>query len=97
LDTVNLGRVRRNRVLLSSHCNGGYLIFNLGVKTRMKKLVSLLLCLLSAVAGLYAQSEVGGATLNGTITDPSGAAVAGARITAVDQGTGFARAAVSND
>jgi len=63
----------------------------------MKKLFSLWLCLLPAAAGLYAQSEVGGATLNGTITDPSGAAVAGAKVTAVDQGTGFARPAVSND
>src|SRR5882672_4379861 len=63
----------------------------------MKKLLSLLLCLLPAAAGLYAQSEVGGATLNGTITDPSGAAVAGAKVTAVEQGTGFARPAISND
>src|SRR5258708_21619844 len=62
----------------------------------MKKIFSLWLCLLPA-AGLYAQSEVGGATLNGTITDPSGAAVAGAKVTAVDQGTGFARRAISNE
>ena len=59
----------------------------------MKNFLLLLLCLLPTAAGLYAQSEVGGATLNGTITDPSGAAVAGARVTAVDQGTGFARPA----
>src|SRR5215831_14566854 len=63
----------------------------------MKKFFSPVLCLLLTTAGLYAQSEVGGATLNGTITDPSGAAVAGAKVTAVDQGTGFTRPAVSNE
>src|SRR5262245_39979578 len=62
-----------------------------------KNFFLLLLCLLAAAASLSAQSEVGGATLNGTITDPSGAAVAGAKVTAVDQGTGFTRPAVSND
>ncbi|MBM3814531.1 MAG: TonB-dependent receptor [Acidimicrobiia bacterium] len=49
----------------------------------------LAICLLAATA--FAQSEVGGATLNGTITDPSGAAVAGAKVTAVNQDTGLTR------
>src|SRR5437764_1250713 len=40
---------------------------------------------------VFAQSEVGSATLNGTITDPSGAAIAGAKVTATNTATGFTR------
>ena len=38
-----------------------------------------------------AQSEVGGATLNGTVMDPSGATVAAAKVTAINTNTGFSR------
>jgi outer membrane receptor protein involved in Fe transport len=44
--------------------------------------------LLSAAA--FAQ-EIGGATLNGTVTDPSGAAVPGAKVTATQTATGLKR------
>ncbi len=60
----------------------------------MLKTVSLFLCL-SGLA--FAQSEVGGSTLNGTVTDPTGAAVAGAAVRVIDPSTGFTRAATSND
>jgi outer membrane receptor protein involved in Fe transport len=54
-----------------------------------------LLSLLSAanlsVAVLQAQSEVGTATLNGTILDPSGSAVSAAKVSAKNQLTGFTR------
>lgn len=40
---------------------------------------------------LLAQAPVGAATLNGTVTDPSSAAVAGAKVTAVNPATGMTR------
>lgn len=46
---------------------------------------------------LLAQSEVGGANLSGTVTDPSGAAVVGAKVAAVNQATGFERATATNE
>lgn len=54
-----------------------------------------LLCLFACLAA--AQSEVGGSTLNGTVTDPSGAAVAGAAVRITDRATAFTRASISND
>jgi hypothetical protein len=45
--------------------------------------------LLSGVA--FAQAQIGGATLNGTVTDPSGAAVPAARVTATQTSTGLER------
>jgi hypothetical protein len=49
----------------------------------------LLLCV--AHANIRAQSEVGTAGINGTISDPSGAVVAGAKVTAKSTATGFIR------
>jgi len=46
---------------------------------------------------LLAQSEVGTAILGGTVTDPSGATVAGAKVTAVNQATGFTRTTETNE
>jgi len=46
---------------------------------------------------LFGQSEIGGANLNGTIVDPSGAAVVGARITATNANTGLARVTETNE
>src|SRR5689334_21840953 len=44
------------------------------------------------VAGsIFAQTEVGGAALNGTVTDPSRAAISGARIVITSTETGFSR------
>jgi len=39
----------------------------------------------------FAQSEVGGASLNGTVTDPSGAVIGAAKLTVLNTGTGLAR------
>ena len=46
----------------------------------------LLLGVLAFATGLFAQGERG--TLNGTVTDPSGAVVAGATVKAVNVGDG---------
>src|ERR1043166_3324727 len=62
-----------------------------------KNVFALLLSVFLSAVSLLAQSEVGGATLNGAITDPSSAAVAGAAVTAVDQRTGFTRSTISNE
>lgn len=42
---------------------------------------------------LLAQSQIGGATLNGTVTDPTGAVIAGAKVVATNPATGFTREA----
>ncbi len=51
--------------------------------------ITLVLCLLASFA--FAQSEIGGATLNGTVTDATGAAVPNAKVTVVDNATGLTR------
>jgi outer membrane receptor protein involved in Fe transport len=45
----------------------------------------------------YGQSQIGGATLNGTITDASGAVVTGAKVTATQTATGFTRTVESSN
>jgi outer membrane receptor protein involved in Fe transport len=45
---------------------------------------------------LLAQSEIGGATLSGTVRDPSGAAVPNAKVTAKQTSTGLTRVAQSS-
>ena len=61
----------------------------------LKKL--LFLCLMVCPAGfLFAQSEVGGATVNGAVTDPSGALIAGATVKLSSAATGFTRSTTSN-
>jgi outer membrane receptor protein involved in Fe transport len=56
---------------------------------------SILAIFLLAGVPLFAQSEVGTTGVNGTITDPSGAIVAGAKITATNAGTNFTRQTTS--
>ncbi len=58
------------------------------LKSMLQKLL-VLFCLCGA--SLFAQSEVGGATLNGTVLDASGASVAGAKVTVRNPATGFVR------
>ena len=41
----------------------------------------------------YGQSQIAGAILNGTVSDPSGAVVAGAKVTIIENATGFTRSA----
>src|SRR5215469_9777151 len=45
----------------------------------------------------WAQSEVGGATLNGAVLDPSGASVGGAKVKVTSAKTGLARDTISTD
>lgn len=59
-------------------------------------MLRIILCLGTALS-LYAQSEVGGASINGAVTDPSGAAVTGARVTAASKDTGFTRTVTTNE
>src|SRR5215470_10864433 len=56
----------------------------------MKTRLSLLLCLLLVSASLLAQTFRG--TILGTVTDPQGAVVAGAKVTAHNVNTGLERA-----
>lgn len=51
---------------------------------------AVLASILTVAAG-FGQSEIGGAALNGTVLDPSGAAIAGAKVTVKDSATGFTR------
>ncbi len=46
-------------------------------------------------SNVFAQSEVGTTSVNGTVSDPSGAAVADANVTARNNGTGFVRQGTS--
>src|SRR6266849_150576 len=60
-------------------------------QTNMRRLLSLFLLL--SVVGAYAQ--VNTATILGTVTDPTGAALADAKVTATNEETGFSRASQS--
>ena len=57
----------------------------------MRSLASLLISSLLLSSSAYSQSEIGGATLNGAVTDSSGAAIAGAKVTAQNRDTGLER------
>ncbi|HET8550803.1 MAG TPA: TonB-dependent receptor, partial [Bryobacteraceae bacterium] len=54
-----------------------------------------LLLLVSSVC--FAQSEIAGATVNGTVSDPSGAAVAGVKVTATNEQTGLTRETATSE
>ena len=62
-------------------------------RTLLKATASL--WLLSAVA--FGQSEVGGATINGTVTDQSGAAVPNAKVTISSPAIGLTRSTETSD
>lgn len=59
-----------------------------------KRLLVLLLLLCPLTA--FAQSEVGGATLNGTVTDPSAAVISGATVKLSSSDTGLSRVVTTN-
>ncbi|MDQ6678202.1 MAG: TonB-dependent receptor [Acidobacteriota bacterium] len=61
----------------------------------MKNLALVLTVLLYPLS-VYAQSELGGSNLNGTVTDPSGAVVIGATVKLTSEATGFTRVTQSN-
>src|SRR5438876_1022286 len=48
------------------------------------------------VTGVVFAQEIGGGRLNGTVTDPSGAAIANAKVTATQTATGVARTTQSS-
>jgi outer membrane receptor protein involved in Fe transport len=63
----------------------------------MAKLLTIGIFAIIIPAIASAQSEIGGATLNGTILDPSGASVIGAKIKATNTKTGFTRDTATTD
>jgi hypothetical protein len=63
----------------------------------MFRVLLAVLCLPALTLSLAAQSEAGGATVTGAVTDPTGAVVAGAKVTISSDQTGFTREATSTD
>ncbi len=61
------------------------------------KFLMLMMITLVSVAGILAQSQATAADLTGTVTDPNGAVVPGATITAKNSGTGISRSATSSE
>jgi hypothetical protein len=61
------------------------------------RILQLILIGVSMAVLATGQSEIGGATLNGTVTDPSGAAVANAKVTVENTSTGLTRTARTSD
>lgn len=57
----------------------------------MRKPIALVLLAIALCVSAFAQSEAGGATVSGTVSDPTGAAVPGAKITLASEQTGFTR------
>jgi len=62
-----------------------------------KRLTMLLLLALSSTAAIFAQSQSNAADLVGTVTDPNGAVIAGATVTAKNTATNISRTATTND
>ncbi len=62
-----------------------------GLLNGVRHLAAGFLFLLLIPASSFAQSQVGTSGLSGTVTDPSGAAVVGAQVTARNTETGFVR------
>src|SRR5438552_1510978 len=62
----------------------------------IKKLVWICLAIFLVTTAVFAQ-QIGGGTFNGTVTDPSGASIANAKVTATQTATGVARTAQSSE
>lgn len=67
------------------------------VYRKMAVLMSLLLLLLSAVPGAYAQSIGTAGTIEGTVTDQTGAIVTGANVQLENRGTGYSRTSLTDE
>lgn len=63
---------------------------------RFKSTITGVCCLLLGFS-LATLAQIGGGSLVGNVTDPSGSAVAAARVTAVNTGTGVSRSTETND
>jgi hypothetical protein len=61
----------------------------------VRRLLPALLVIFNAIAMAHAQADT--ATLTGRVTDPNGAAVAGANVTAINQATNLSSSATTND
>ncbi|MFT3744077.1 MAG: TonB-dependent receptor [Pyrinomonadaceae bacterium] len=66
------------------------------VPARAAKLAIFLTMLLSLASASFAQSQAAAADLSGTVTDPTGAVVAGANVSAKGVGTGISRTVTSD-
>ena len=62
-----------------------------------KAILQVCLCLSLSCAAALAQTEIGGAALNGTVTDPTGAAVPNAKVTITSPDTGLTRNTQTSD
>ena len=65
-----------------------------GIEEHMRAIKSIFVFTFLA-ASLWAQTFLGG--IRGTVTDKSGAAIAEAKVTLIDEGTGISRASISNN
>lgn len=63
----------------------------------LKALLKSLLCASMLAGAAFGQSEAGGATLNGTVTDQSGAAVPNAKVSIANPQTGISRTTQTSD
>src|SRR3984893_4324572 len=63
----------------------------------MRKSRYLVLGVFLLTSAAFGQSSIGGATLNGTVNDPSGAAIAGAKVTATNSSTGLTRTTATTE
>src|SRR5437899_581193 len=59
--------------------------------------ITLLLCVFVFAEGVFAQSGAGFGSVSGTVLDPSGAAVAGAKVTVSNDSKGIKRTVATNE
>src|SRR5215212_9044389 len=71
--------------------------FSLRFTTVVNRLLTLAMVTLVFAGAAFAQAQASSADLNGTVTDPSGAVVPGATVTARDTATGITRSATSDE